>query len=604
MNMHDSQRPHKRVKSDYALADSIQRYREEAISLFKQRKYTAALKYFDKCIQIAPHLLTLRDQRAATLEQLGNLKEASREGQTMMSLAPSCAIGYLRVGKCFQLSSRLSMAQHVYQAGLNAVAVDDPWRFKLISVATEVNRLLSIESKAQYLPVNKRICCMRVCSLWRTLVKSTHEFWTTIDLTATRRSSSVTTRPLRNELVQQAIVQCGHRLTRLCLPKSGQLSSTVLRTLATSTCRQLRYLELTPSSKISEESFVAALKRIGKPLEELILHAHGNWARHVWSRCPRLRRLEVTNARAPMLLEGCSSQSLHILRLVDCVFLLDESIVSIARGLPNLRILEIPLLSPAVARVVSSTSTALLTLTSLESLRGLTHLEVLVLPGIHGRRPLSAINAAPLAEVSTLNIPTYLALHTIDFSSSTALTNDKLLNMTTTWQHTLQSVTLNSLPELSDTVAITIVSSCLLLKQLHLNRCPRLTDTLLNAIAMYGRHLLDLSLHSNPNITYQGLNQLFNHTAVSRSRLTHLNISACPRITSYGISQLVTTLQEVPSRSEYDDGHDNGYDGDSNNDYSLQWISLYNCQNVSRPSCDRLQSVLKAPGIVLYGFSD
>ncbi|KAI8051618.1 hypothetical protein BDF22DRAFT_691502 [Syncephalis plumigaleata] len=613
--MNQPQRPLKRLKSDTVSSDQLQRYRNEAITLFKQQKYIAALKAFDKCIALDPHLLTLRDQRAATLEKLDNIKEAVREGQTMISMAPNRAMGYLRVGKCFQLSNRLDMAHQVYEAGLNAVAIDDTWRPKLISVADELYKQI-LTSKQQsasssvdltqklpielqllilrYLPTNQRICCMRVCTLWHRIIKTTPAFWTTIDLRTNTAISRSTTRPLQNHQVELAISQCRHRLVTLRLPRSPQLSSGVLRSLARhmSGYGGLRHLELTPSAKISEESFIAALQVIGPKLEELILHAYGNWARHAWSHCPRLLRLETAQSIASMLLDSAHGSVLTTLRLIDCTFMGDQSITWIAKGFPRLQTLDIPPLSLQTARstAFNATTATTLTIRCLISLCELTELTTLRLPGIHQTRGSIASTTTAIATLSnTLRTTTpSLPLSSIDLSSSTALSNDILSDMISAWHTTLQSVSLNRLPDLSDTMVATIVSMCPLLEHLHVGQCPRITDALLLTISTEAYHLQDLSLHANPSISNQGILQLFTPDAVCRHSLSHLDLSACPRVTSNGIEQLVETLEQHSSSFPY----------------QLQWISLYNCQNVNRISSDRLRNVLKSPATVVYGFSD
>jgi hypothetical protein len=352
----------------------------------------------------------------------------------------------------------------------------------------------------------------------------------------------------------------------------------------------LRHLELTPSAKISEESFIAALQVIGPKLEELILHAYGNWGRHAWLHCPRLVRLETAQSNATMVLNNARSRVLNTLRLIDCKFVSDQSIVLIAREFPGLQVLDIPPFSLHVARSTSfnATTAATLTPSCLTSICQLTELTTLRLPGIRQTRGSAASTSTIITALSnTLKIEPPLPLHTIDLSSSTALSNDILLDMITAWHTTLQSVSLNRLPDLSDTMVAIIVSICPLLERLHIGQCPRITDALLLTISIEAHHLNDLSLHANPNVTNQGLIQLFTPDAVCRHSLSHLDLSACPRVTSSGIEHLVETLEQH-----------------SSSPYELQWISLYNCQNVSRISSDRLRNVLKSPATVLYGFSD
>ncbi|RKP27098.1 hypothetical protein SYNPS1DRAFT_27236 [Syncephalis pseudoplumigaleata] len=613
-----SPRPAKRRRSESPSSEHVQRYRAEAVALYRAQKYAAALKRFDQCIALAPYQLALRDQRAATLEKLGNIKEASREGQTMMAMAPDRAIGYLRVGKCFQLAGRLPMAQQVYEAGLNAVAVDDPWRPKLIAVATELNELVqtTVQSKTSsstvdvtqklpvelqlmvlhHLPTNQRICCMRVCSLWHRLIKTTPAFWTTVDLRT--RTLTATRRPLHSEHAQQAIVQCGHRLTTLRLPKSPQLSSGVLRTLAKSMggYGSLRQLELTPSAKISEGSFIAALQAVGPRLEELILHAYGNWARHAWSHCPRLLRLEAAHATATMLLDNARGPSLRTLRLVDCTFVGDQSMAWIAGGCPRLQSIDIPPLSPHTARSIASTATmsSTLTLACFRSIVRLTELTHLRLPGIHRTRGMTTADAELAATIDVLRRDEPRpSLQMLDLSASTALSNGLLLEMIRVWHPTLRSVSLNRLPELSDTVVATLVASCTSLECLHLGQCPRITDALLRTLSTEAHHLRELSLQANPNITSQGLDALLAPDAACHHTLARLDLSACPGVTSGSIDRWIETLREQQSSSSSSSSRSN-----------LQWISLYNCHKVSRASYDRLRSLLPPSTVIHYGFSD
>ncbi|RKP05333.1 hypothetical protein THASP1DRAFT_32825, partial [Thamnocephalis sphaerospora] len=341
---------------------------EQRLTLFQAKQYAAALQLFDQCIALEPRSVTVRDQRAATHEKLGNIKAALADGKAMLTLAPRCALGYLRVAKCFQLSGRLPMAIQIYEAGLSSVPTDDAWRpAKIAGMSkTRSSKCERIVKKGSAPGLDAVSACRVALGCAGTLTDSTAK----ADMISDSDSIRVRSRPITNAHVQQALAMCRERLRVLRLPPSPALSSNALRALASSRSRWLESLELTPNARISEASFIAVLDRVGGTLRTLTLHAYGDWARHAWPRCRALRRLEAHHANGLTVLTGGASATLEELHLPHCVHLFGQKIAELVTGFPALRVLALPDAATGA------------TLSALLHLRHLPHLETIQLPGL------------------------------------------------------------------------------------------------------------------------------------------------------------------------------------------------------------------------------
>ncbi|CUM64694.1 uncharacterized protein PRCAT00002303001 [Priceomyces carsonii] len=153
---------------------------KRAIEHFKSKKYEQALDIYNQLIQeikkisikdvkqirtklyklsespivgpcVHPRLGSVLDQRAATLEKIGKLDEALRDGKELVKMEPIGCKGYLRVGKILTQLNRDVEAYKNYQTGLyiidkivrkHQVSIPEKLYDSLKSRYTELNSLL------------------------------------------------------------------------------------------------------------------------------------------------------------------------------------------------------------------------------------------------------------------------------------------------------------------------------------------------------------------------------------------------------------------------------------------------------------------------------
>lgn len=127
---------------------SLEESLAQAVALFKQAQYRQALEQYNALVRrletspraasaarvqcgltphplvgptVHPRLGTVLDQRAATLEKLGDLSSALADSERVMAAEPLSCKGYLRAAKCLQLQARPVEAYKVLQRGVYTI---------------------------------------------------------------------------------------------------------------------------------------------------------------------------------------------------------------------------------------------------------------------------------------------------------------------------------------------------------------------------------------------------------------------------------------------------------------------------------------------------
>jgi hypothetical protein len=412
------------------------------------------------------------------------------------------------------------------------------------------------------LPSRQRIQCARLSRRWKETIYYARELWTEIDL--------LNRTQLTNDHVKQAVFMCRDRLRTLRLPASPHLSGAALRSICLNKIRWLESLELTPSSRISEESFIAVLDETGKTLESLILHTYGNWARHVWTRCPRLRCLVAYDANGSILLKGCRGAHLETLRLPNCADVWTEQCIELIQHMPALKTLSMP------------GATGRISMNILLHLCTLQHLEAICLPKLE-----PSPHAREIVDTFVKQRPPNL--QHLDLSYAACLEGTAVTRLVQGMGNALRTLRLSYIPHLDEhSLHAAFQSGANFLgniEELRLDYCPRIGNEILFGLARHARHLRYLSIRGNPRISDAGIHQLLKPTATTRFTLTTLDVSSCPAVRGVWADSVALDLADYPPRVPRP---------------ALKQLILVDCPGVSAQYLKKLTTQLGPEGKVIF----
>jgi len=172
---------------------------------YQEKSYEKALQAFDRAVMFSSDnlLLTALDHRAATYEKLGKLQAALKDAKEMIELKPGLAKGYLRCAKVLLLKREDSLAQKLYERGLEKVKIGtDPDRVLLQSMHSKLIKKQEpkpcfdplgklppelAEMVCRQLDVRDLVVSLAVSKSWKKFLEAFHDLWTSIDLRRARK---------------------------------------------------------------------------------------------------------------------------------------------------------------------------------------------------------------------------------------------------------------------------------------------------------------------------------------------------------------------------------------------------------------------------------
>ena len=165
--------------------------------LYNQRKYEEAVEAFSASIDASNGnpSLSLLASRAATLEKLGKVRLALKDGRQMIQLEQDNAKGYLFTGRLLSQLGDDSLALKIYQRGLrfcNDAGERERLQSKLANVSKasrvpgQTDPVLQLPAEIvqmifAYLPFKSLCTSLKVTKSWKSFLASSPNLWTDID---------------------------------------------------------------------------------------------------------------------------------------------------------------------------------------------------------------------------------------------------------------------------------------------------------------------------------------------------------------------------------------------------------------------------------------
>lgn len=185
---------------------SAEEQHELGRQLYQKGHYEQALVQFSQAVAKGDDVnAEVLDNRAATLEKLGRLEDALKDGRRMIKFDGSDVRGYLRVGRILQKmgdASRLETALGIYKLGLRSVPTSDKHHKTLAAVHAKLAKQLApavnydplawlpnelIEMILSYLEFHEMLKCFRLSASWRHYLKGRTGAWQHLDLSLAKR---------------------------------------------------------------------------------------------------------------------------------------------------------------------------------------------------------------------------------------------------------------------------------------------------------------------------------------------------------------------------------------------------------------------------------
>ncbi len=524
-----------------------------------------------------PTVPSLFDNRARAYVKLHDVDKALEDAERLLRLAPTSALGFIRVGRLRWIKGDKEKAQEVFGKGLQGVGPTEARYNELLTCWEEVTRVpdKGIKRKSKedkqdakrieldpligilpvellgaifaYLPLKDLSKTARTCKHWRDVGKQWKLLWCKLDL-------SPYSRKINNQQIGHLIARASHRLVKLDLGENALVDDHVLRQLMSYRCNSLAQLRMAGNKKMSRQILAKAFQIIGPSLTHLSLPGITNFddlcLESVLKHCKQLQLLDIsgtaTTSRcfynkaslAPLKQFVGNSQThtdrtsqdvsdlfhgtLESFELTGCTGMTSASLGSFATAtkLKNINMWQCPL-PVGIPMAIVLPNLKLVNLKSLRFSHAPSFDDNSFAEFIHRHQTLTKVELA----LSNVAQETLLAVFSLPDLTHLRLESCQRMFLTPIFQR--------------------IESGNLKLKSFVMTNNPHLTD---NDLSMFARHAPDL---------------------------TELDVSNCPQITTTGVFHLVNKV-----------------------DQKLQRVNLNGCHRVGTGAVQALRNVVGTNGIV------